>query len=283
MLRVRPLVVVSGMLVALAAACSGSDDASPPAGTGSSGDSTSSSGSTGSSSSSGSSGNVDTDGGLEDAGFKCTNDDQCEGKCAGGACTTPTTADGKRSPSLGETDVDCGGPTAPVCVDGKTCAKDDDCSSNVCSASRKCVPSPSCRGTNGTSGSETCGTGEPGEPGAVVESCCKSLPLPTTTNRRLDKYEITAGRIREFITALAAANGGEPNVRAFAKAHASAKPNSELGKVASGFPGLLDVLPSNKSPGSALPIQVHLGAFPLDPINTLDGCFVGPNAYGHAT
>jgi hypothetical protein len=130
---------------------------------------------------------------------------------------------------------------------------------------------------------DTCGAGEPGTAGAAVESCCKSLPLPVTTQRRLDKYEITAGRLREFITALGAANGGQPDVRAFAKTFAQANPTSELGKVLADFPGLLDVLPTDANPSSELPLQVHLGAFVLDPLNTLDGCFIEPDAYGHAT
>jgi hypothetical protein len=109
------------------------------------------------------------------------------------------------------------------------------------------------------------------------------LPLPTTKNRSLDRYEITAGRLREFIVSLAAANGGEPNVRKFAKEFATANPTSELGKVATQFPGLLDVLPDRKDPAAVVPLQVHLGAFPLDPMNQLDGCFMGPDSFGHAT
>ena len=269
----RGVGLVSCLLIAVVVACGGDDGVIAADGA------SSSSGSASSSGSSGSSGDPDVDSGPG----PCTSDDQCEGKCAGGVCAPPTTTDGKRSPSLGETDIDCGGPSAPPCAEGLACAGDGDCATKTCSAAKKCVSAPSCRGTNGPSGIETCGTGEPGAPGAVVESCCKSLPLPTTKTRRLDKYEITAGRIREFVTALAAANGGEPDVRGFAKSYAAANPSSELGKVASAFPGLLDVLPNKKSPSAAPPIQVHLGAFPLDPMNELDGCFLGPNAYGHAT
>lgn len=235
----------------------------------------------------GGSGAVDPDGGCRShcpGGSVCTTDDDCEGKCVGGTCSEPTTTDGKTSPSLGETDVDCGGPKAPPCVEGLGCAADRDCTTKACGThSRKCVDAPSCKGSNGPSGIATCGTGEPAAPGATVESCCKTLPLPTTKTRRLDRYEITAGRIREFITSLAAANGGEPDVRSFAKAYAAANPTSELGKVQSKYPGLLDVLPNQKSPDALLPLPVHLGAFPLDPMNQLDGCFVGPGAYGHAT
>ncbi len=259
---------LGGVSLALVAACSAGDDGADPG--------QSSSGSTASTSSS-SSGGSSSGGG--DAGTSgCTADDQCEGRCTSGTCAAPTTTDGKRSTSLGETDVDCGGPSAPPCTDGRACVVDGDCATKFCGTKKKCVIARSCSGTNGLAGIDTCGTSEPG-----TESCCKSLPLPTTTTRRLDKYEITAGRVREFIGALATANGGNPDVRAWAKTFAAAHPDSQLGKVATGFPGLLDVLPSNKSPTSPLPLPVHLGAFPLDPINTLDGCFVGPGAFGHAT
>ncbi len=274
----RRAFTVSGVLVAIAVACGGGEDnAAPGSGTSSSG---------GSSGASGGPGPGADDGGLDatvPVGGACTSDDQCEGACASGKCAAPTTSDGKRSPSLGETDVDCGGPTAPKCAEARGCAADGDCTTGICSAAKTCVSAPSCRGTSGPSGIETCGTGDPGTPGASVESCCRSLPLPTTTTRSLDKYEITAGRFREFIAALAASNGGDPDVRTFAKNHATANPTSQLGKIATAYPGLLDVLPNTKSVSASVPLAVHLGAFPLDPMNALDGCFVGPGSYGHAT
>jgi hypothetical protein len=132
-------------------------------------------------------------------------------------------------------------------------------------------------------GLDTCGTGETGEPTAKHESCCRSLPLPTRTERSLDKYEITAGRLRVFIESIAAQNNGVPDVRGFAKSYAAANPGSQLASVASGYPGLLDILPNQAGPTAPLPLPVHLGAFPLDPINDLDGCFTAPNKNGHAT
>lgn len=178
----------------------------------------------------------------------------------------------------------CGAAIGRTCSEGEACGSDLDCASGACSElSKRCVVAPSCRGALGAAGVDTCGTGEPGAPGAVVESCCRSLPLPTRTTRRLDRYEITAGRLRAFIAALAASGGGTPNVRAFAKAYAVANPTSQLGTVASGYPGLLDVLPDQASPAAPLPLPVHLGAFPLDPMNTLDGCYMGVGSYGHAT
>jgi len=181
--------------------------------------------------------------------------------------------------------VDCGGPTAPACAEARGCSADRDCTSKVCSTlSKTCVVAPSCRGgTNGPSGLDTCGTGEPGAPGAVVESCCRSLPLPQRPTRRLDRYAITSGRLRAFVDALAAKNGGKADVRGFAKTYASAHPASQLADVAVGYPGLLEVLPSAGDPSMPGPLAVHLGAFPMDPMNALDGCFVGEGAYGHPT
>lgn len=225
------------------------------------------------------------DGGVCPVGSACATDDDCEGLCTGNVCAAPTHTDGKVSPSLGETDIDCGGPTAPKrCADDRVCAADADCANAACSTAKRCVAGPSCKGgANGTAGIDTCGTGEVGAAGAVNESCCKSLPLPTRVDRRLDRYTITGGRVRAFIDAMAAANGGEPNVRAFAKTYAAANPTSQLGAVEASYPGLLDILPDHKGPAGPIPLPVHLGAFPLDPMNALDGCFVGPGAYGHAT
>lgn len=211
-------------------------------------------------------------------GAPCAADDDCEGVCtAAKVCAAPTTTDGKTSPSLGETDVDCGGPTAARCADALSCKADGDCASATCSTlTKRCVAGPSCKGgPNGAPGLETCGPAD--------ESCCKSLPLPVRTTRRLDRYEITSGRLRAFIDAIAAGAGGVPNVRAFATGYAAAHPTSQLGQVVAGYPGLIDILPDHGGPNGPLSLPVHLGAYPLDTINSLDGCYVGADAYGHAT
>lgn len=215
-----------------------------------------------------------------DAGGVCSSDAECENRCVTGACSTPTHADGKKSPSLGETDVDCGGATAPACAEGKGCAADLDCTTGACGAAGTCVSAPSCKGKNGPAGIETCGAGETGEAGAAHESCCRSLPLPTS-ERRLDRYEITAGRLRAFVSGVTEATAGVPNLRAFVTEYVAAHPQSQLGKLAAQYPGLIDILPDHAGPNGAFPLPVHLGAFPMDPINTLDGCFTSTNAYGH--
>ncbi len=121
-----------------------------------------------------------------------------------------------------ETDVDCGGPAAPKCAVGKGCAVDADCDV-ACSYDKKCVDTPSCAVHLG---GDTCGLGEVGEPGAKHESCCRSLPVPGFSDAAnpgktvyLDKYEITAGRVRAWIERLAAANGGKPDVLAWITAN----------------------------------------------------------------
>jgi hypothetical protein len=222
--------------IGLAVACGGSS--SDVEGDGDGGASSSSSGaSTSSGGSSGTSGSTSSSGGVDDGG-----------------------ADGGVPPAC-----------APKCNEGDGCTVDGDCATGACSTlTKKCVVAASCKGAHGGGGVETCGST------ATPESCCRSLVLPTTKTRRLDRYEITAGRVRAFVEAV-------PSVRAFAKAHAAANPASQLASVVSTYAGLVDVLPDSKNPQDPVPLPVHLGAFPLDPINALDGCFVGPDAYGHAT
>jgi hypothetical protein len=138
---------------------------------------------------------------------------------------------------------------------------------------------PSCKATKGKGpGIDTCGAGE-----TATDDCCTSLTLPKTTTRTLDKYEITAGRMRAFVEAV-------PNIRQFAKDFATAHPTSQLGKVATDFPaagifgGYLDTLPKQPPDASQeLDEALFLGGFPVDAINDADGCYVSPGGYGAAT
>jgi hypothetical protein len=72
-----------------------------------------------------------------------------------------------------ETDVDCGGPAAPKCAEGKMCLVDSDCN-GACNYKGECVDAPSCKPHLG---GDTCGLGEVGERWARHESCCRSLPV----------------------------------------------------------------------------------------------------------
>jgi len=152
----------------------------------------------------------------------------CGGSCLFACDGTPNPASNGGSPPASpsptnlkkdgqETDVDCGGPDAPKCTEGKSCAEDRDCTV-ACNYDKKCVSAPSCKAHLG---GDTCGLGEVG-PGAQHESCCRSLPVagyedPTQPGKQvyLDKYEITAGRIRAWIEELAKRYNGDPDVRAW--------------------------------------------------------------------
>ena len=163
-------------------------------------------------------------------------------------CDPPTPTDGLKNGT--ETDVDCGGgaPTnAPRCLIDQKCALGTDCKSGGCSAGlgNKCTLL-SCA-TAEVAGISSCGAKETGDPAAVHESCCKSLVLPTRTTRRLDKYEITAGRMRAFLEAIgggvdAAGNAKDPNVKAYMAAH---KPATRWN------PGWENVLPADNTTSTA--------------------------------
>jgi hypothetical protein len=155
-------------------------------------------------------------------------------------CIAPTYTDGVQNGT--ETDVDCGGTGmgSKVCAQGLNCKVDTDCN-GACTYLKKCVDMPSCKNHHG---GDTCGTNEEGSgfeshlgPGAVVttghEDCCRTLEvtgysdpvMPAgKTKVYLDKYEITAGRMRAFLEAIgggvdAAGNAKDPNVKAYMAAH----------------------------------------------------------------
>ena len=167
---------------------------------------------------------------------KCADGKACEGDddCIDGwskpeakTCVEPRNDDGVKNGT--ETDVDCGGQSGNKCAEGLTCVADSDCN-GACNYSNKCVDAPSCKPHLG---GDTCGTKplHPGEfgdqdPAATHESCCRSLPVPGYADPKnpgkqvfVDKYEITAGRVRAFIEAIAAANNGQPDVKAWVAAN----------------------------------------------------------------
>jgi hypothetical protein len=185
---------------------------------------------------------------------------------------------------------DCGGPGAvddPAlrCDDGVVCTVATDCRSGVCSGSKGvCVAGTSCGigAGDSASGVDTCGAGETGSGGETHESCCKSLPLPLDPTRRLDKYEVTAGRVRRFVDGITSTYG-TANIRQFAYDFGAANPDSQLGYLAANYPSVVDILPASSALSAKPPLSVHLGVYPLDPMNALDGCWVGSGSYGHPT
>ena len=142
-------------------------------------------------------------------GKACVAGSDCaSGVCGAGVCQAPSPTDGVKNGA--ETDVDCGGPDAPKCVAGSKCAASSDCASGACSADHVCQVAPSCTGKLGAGAH--CGPNG-------NESCCASARVPNvgdvvtygvpawdmTANvsaYRLDKYEITTGRLRAFFEAM---------------------------------------------------------------------------------
>ena len=136
-------------------------------------------------------------------GLKCVKANDCGATSVcdlTNTCEQPTSSDGIKDGT--ETDVDCGGgaPTnAPACATGKTCGIGADCMSGGCNYLDKCADEISCTPQNG---GDTCG------PVGGSESCCKTITvagLPVTAGNpataSIDKYNITAGRMRAFVTA----------------------------------------------------------------------------------
>jgi formylglycine-generating enzyme required for sulfatase activity len=152
------------------------------------------------------------------SGAKCADAQGCavaadctSGVCKANACAAPSNGDGVKNGD--ETDVDCGGTSGIKCAASKTCKAHTDCALDACMAG-KCALGRSCRQRFGGA---TCGAGEVGSQGANHEDCCTApvVPRPAAAGGafKLDKYLITAGRMRAFIEA----TGG--NVRAWAQAN----------------------------------------------------------------
>lgn len=159
-------------------------------------------------------------------GKACVADADCGFKtCRADTCRLPSSTDTEKNGN--ETDIDCGGEAMtfdnvtvaapPRCAAAKTCAIDGDCAGSLCAENKKCVEAPSCRPLRG---GYTCGPGETATNQDNHESCCISYPTALTTvvggvtkTIYVDKYEITAGRVRAWLTAIRAQYGGAPNVQ----------------------------------------------------------------------
>jgi hypothetical protein len=110
----------------------------------------------------------------------------------------PTCIDGLKNGN--ETDVDCGGRDCPACAVDASCKVMSDCVSQACNYLGTCVATKSCISYHG---GYSCGVGEDlgGENPTQQESCCVSLPIAGTPYV-VDKYLMTAGRIRAMVNAL---------------------------------------------------------------------------------
>jgi hypothetical protein len=93
------------------------------------------------------------------AGEECTDGSECQSlTCKAGKCTPVTggnPTDGVRNGD--ETDVDCGGLSAPPCADGKMCKRGDDCVNGVCGGGVCKAPSPDDGIKNGDETDVDCG------------------------------------------------------------------------------------------------------------------------------
>ncbi len=121
----------------------------------------------------------------------CESGAECaeSGVCMRGTCAPLSATDGAKNGD--ETDVDCGGPIAPVCGVGQACAAGSDCEASVC-ADSKCRPAapndgmkngdetdvdcggnnaPSCKSDMSCKANADCASGLCGAAGAYAGKC----------------------------------------------------------------------------------------------------------------
>jgi formylglycine-generating enzyme required for sulfatase activity len=107
-------------------------------------------------------------------GAGCTDDSECQSlTCKNGECTPVTGGNPKDGKQNGdETDVDCGGTSAPPCADGKKCKTGQDCASGACSGGVCKAPSPDDGIKNGDETDVDCGGSS--APKCDAGKACKS-------------------------------------------------------------------------------------------------------------
>jgi len=174
---------------------------------------------------------------------------------------------------------------------------------------------PNANGAGQHAGLDTCGKGEATDPVAqqAHESCCKSLVIPAsvlptgeTAGSRLDKYEVTAGRMRQFIESMnkvTIAAGNDPydlyDYMAAQFNSTTFAPKTAMATLfAAQFPSnavaysAVKMMPNayfngataaDGSPGDS--IVAALGGTTLDPNfpSNLQGCYVADGAAGATT
>jgi hypothetical protein len=203
-------------------------------------------------------------------GKKCAEAGDCTSAVCNGTCQAPTATDGTKNGD--ETDVDCGGTTtkAPKCAVGKSCAAHGDCESDGCDDTKHCAVSRSCTQTNG---GLTCGAGEVGDKDAKHESCCLALPIPGSTTK-LDKYKVTAGRMRAFIERT---KGDVKGWYTSNKATLSDAARGQIDPFVDRLPHDIDSEGSDGSDGNAAGAKWQLGGtvFYEDRPSTSQGCYTG--------
>ena len=169
-------------------------------------------------------------------------------------------------------------PTAPIqdivgCFPPATCPAGSTCDTTLydCIDNTKgdVIGTPDANGVGQNAGIDTCGVGESTDPvaGQTHESCCKSLVLPNSS-MRLDKYEITAGRMRQFAASL--------NYDIYDWANAQVAAATTAGQtLSSHIPSqLIALLPKSADPTVPMNAVVQLGATTIDALSAEQGCFV---------
>ncbi|AKU98099.1 Tryptophan synthase alpha chain [Labilithrix luteola] len=150
---------------------------------------------------------VDCGGGAPTNAKRCATNQMCSVTadcdnvlCTGGKCAAISNSDGIKNGD--ETDIDCGGTSGKLCATSKVCKKDGDCASDGCGDNGVCADDRACTALHG---GRSCG--KDGN-----ESCCTRLPIGNT-GVQLDKYSITAGRMRAFV------NRTSGNIRGWVQNH----------------------------------------------------------------
>jgi hypothetical protein len=154
------------------------------------------------------------------------------------------------------------------------------------------VGTPNLNGAGLYAGIDTCGTGEATDPAGQrsLESCCKSLDTTVSGEGaiRIDKYEVTTGRVRQFIESINALEG-DYNLQKWVTAQIATGTKAGLtlsAQIPTGQNGSTDVrtlYPSSQT--GTLNMVQQLGGISLDTAvpSQLQGCFVGPGNAGAST
>ncbi|MBX3208528.1 MAG: hypothetical protein KF764_26080 [Labilithrix sp.] len=111
----------------------------------------------------------------KDQGAECTDDAECKSlHCAAGKCSA-VVAGGNPTDGIkngDETDIDCGGASAPKCSDGKSCEVARDCESASCVRGTCKAPAPDDGIKNGDETDIDCGGSK--APKCAVDKGCKA-------------------------------------------------------------------------------------------------------------
>jgi formylglycine-generating enzyme required for sulfatase activity len=107
-------------------------------------------------------------------GFSCINRTDCISKACSPSskrCVTPA-IDGLQNGD--ESDIDCGGPSAPGCATGKKCTTGTDCENLVCTATTCAAPTSTDGVKNGDESDADCGGSSTGAPKCGLDKSCRT-------------------------------------------------------------------------------------------------------------